>query len=55
MLIAASMFGIFTTIANLSGGDGPSTNDQCLTSDSKCIFVNNSSAQNNSNDYLIKV
>ena len=49
------MFGIYTTIANLSGGNGPSTLDQCLPSDSKCNFVNNSSARNNLNDYLIKI
>ena len=53
MLVAVLMFGIFTTLANLYGGDGPSTLDNCM--DTKCIFLNNSSARNNLDDYLTNI
>ena len=48
MLIAVLLFGLFATLANLSAGDIPSQLDNCL--DSKCIFLNNSSAKNNQDE-----
>jgi len=53
VLFAVIILGIFSNYSNLAAGIKPSQQDACI--DSKCTFLNNSSAQNNTDLKLVQI
>jgi hypothetical protein len=53
VLFAVVILGISSTYSNLTAGIKPSLQDACI--DSKCTFLNNSSAQNNTDLRLVQI
>lgn len=53
LVFGVVILGIFSTYSNLSGGSKPSVEDGCI--DSKCTFLNDSSAQNNIDKQMVQI